>query len=135
MARPPRTRPVTAAEARAHIGKATEFLESAQHSLAEGRHTAATSLAVHAAIAASDAVCGALLGKRSAGQGHEEALKLLKTAGPAGVSIANDLTRLLPLKTKSEYDAADIPVGRARIAVEKAARCVTRARDVVAELS
>src|SRR5690606_32855934 len=59
----------------------------------------------HAGINSADAVCGARLGKRAAGEDHDQVLALLRHAGPDGAEIERDLRRLLPLTTKAEYDA------------------------------
>lgn len=125
MPRPARTRSVSAEQARSYAKKAEEFAQAAASELEAGRAIAATSLAIHAAINAADAVCGARLGKRSAGQDHDEVLAFLGEAGRDGAALEKELRRLLPLKTKAEYDPEDIPVSVARKAVERASRCVT----------
>jgi hypothetical protein len=99
--------------------------------LATSRMIAATSLAVHAGICASDAVTGARIGKRSAGEGHGEALNLLRLSGEDGVDLARILARLIALKPKAEYDPGDIPPATARQAVDWAHRCVAIARKVL----
>jgi hypothetical protein len=128
--RPMRTRPVTNAQVGAYANKAQEYGEAASNELDSERHIAATSLAIHAAINAADAVCGARLGKRAAGEDHDQVLTLLKQAGPDGSAVAKELRRLLPLKTKAEYEPDDIAAGVARKAVERSQRCVAVARAV-----
>lgn len=96
---PGRTRPVSAAQVRAYAAKAQEFAEAAASDLEACRNIAATSLAIHAGINSADAVCGARLGKRAAGEDHDQVLALLRHAGPDGAEIERDLRRLLPLKT------------------------------------
>ena len=71
MPRPGRTKPVSAAQVRSYAAKAEEFAEAAASDLAAGRDIAATSLAIHAGINSADAVCGARLGQRSAGEDHD----------------------------------------------------------------
>lgn len=66
LAKPTRTRPVSAAQVRAYAAKAQEFTDAAASDFEAGRNIAATSLAIHAGINAADAVCGARLGKRAA---------------------------------------------------------------------
>ena len=134
MARGGRTRPVTASQARRYLAKAEEYVEAASSELDAQRGIAATSLAIHAAINAADAVCGVRLGERAAGQDHDEVLVLLKKAGEDGAEVAKELRRLLPLKTKAEYDPDDIPLSTASRAVARAQRCVAVARRVVASL-
>lgn len=87
------------------------------------------SLAIHAAINAADAVCGARLGQRAAGEDHEQVLTLLKQAGTDGTAVEKELRRLLPLKTKTEYEPDDVAPSIATKAVERAKRCVTVARS------
>ena len=65
MPRQMRTRTVTAAHVRAYLGKAEEYLAAASSELKDGRSIAATSLAIHAAINAADAVTGVRLGMRA----------------------------------------------------------------------
>lgn len=130
MAKPPRTRAVSATQVRAYAGKAEEFAEAAASELEAGRTLAATSLSIHAAINAADAVCGARLGKRAAGEDHDQVLVLLRQAGPDGAEVERDLRRLLPLKTKAEYEPDDIAPSVATKAVERAQRCAAMARRV-----
>ncbi len=125
-----RTRPVSAAQARAYVSKAEEYLSAAAAELNAGRTIASTSLAIHAGINASDAVTGVRLGRRAAGQDHDEVLVLLRTAGPDGQAVAKDLMRLLPMKTKAEYEPDDIPRSDAVKAVDRAHRIVEVARRV-----
>jgi HEPN domain-containing protein len=122
---------VSAAQTRAYLAKAQEYLQAAEQELAENRRIAATSLAIHAAINAADAVTGARLGRRAAGQNHDEVLALLREAGPDGTDLAKDLARLLPLKAKAEYDPDDIAKATAAKAVERARRCVQVAHRAV----
>ncbi|MFQ5968629.1 MAG: HEPN domain-containing protein [Acidimicrobiia bacterium] len=130
MPRKVRTRTVSAAQVRAYVAKAEEYVAAASSELEAGRAIAATSLAIHAAINAADAVCGARLGRRAAGQDHDQVLVLLREAGKDGADLEQELRRLLPMKTKAEYEPDDIPVSAASKAVERAQRCVTAARRV-----
>ena len=125
-----RTRPVTAAQVVSYAGKAQEYVDAAGSELDQGRFVAATSLAIHAAINAADAVCGARLGQRAAGEDHDQVLALLNQAGRDGAAVEKGLRRLLPLKTKAEYEPDDIAPAVAAEAVERAQRCVTVARSV-----
>jgi hypothetical protein len=119
-----RTRPVSAAQVRAYASKAQEYADAASNELDSQRYIAATSLAIHATIYASDAVRGARLGKRAAGEDHDQVLTLLRQAGPDGAAVEKELRRLLPLKTKAEYEPDDIAAGVATKAVERAQRCI-----------
>lgn len=126
--RPGRKRPVSAAQVRAYAAKAEEFAEAAASNLGAGRNIAATSLAIHAAINSADAVCGARLGQRAAGDDHDKVLVLLRQAGTDGATVERELRRLLPLKTKAEYEPDDIAPSVASRAVERAQRCVAAAQ-------
>jgi hypothetical protein len=130
-----RTRSVSAAQARAYLSKAEEYLAAAAESLEARRLIAATSLAIHSAINAADVVTGVRLGRRAAGQDHDEALSLLSQAGADGAEVASQLSRLLLLKTKTEYEPDEIPRSVAEKAVERARTCVVSARRVVAAQS
>jgi len=132
MARPMRTKPVSAAQVRAYATKAQEFTDAAVSDLAAGRNIAATSSAIHAGINSADAVCGARLGKRAAGEDHDQVLDPLRQAGPDGTAVERELRRLLPLKTKAEYEPDDIAPSAASKAVERAQRCVAVAVRVAA---
>jgi hypothetical protein len=128
LPRQTRARAVSAGQVRAYVAKAEEYVAAAASELDAGRAIAATSLAIHAAINAADAVCGARLGKRASGQDHDQVLHLLREAGRDGADVERDLRRLLPLKTKAEYEPDDMPNADARRAVERASRCVQIAR-------
>jgi hypothetical protein len=117
-----------------YLAKAEEFLLAATAELEAERSIAATSLAIHAGINAADAVCGARLKKRAAGQDHRETIGLLGQAGDDGSQLAKDLQRLLPMKTTTEYEPDDVPLSKATSAVERAKRCVDVARRVVGSL-
>lgn len=130
MPNPGRTKQVSAAQVRSYAAKAEEFAEAAASDLAAGRNIAATSLAIHAGINSADAVCGARLGKRTAGEDHHQVLILLRQAGSDGAEVERDLRRLLPLKTKTEYDPDEIAPSVAVKAVERAQRCAAVARRV-----
>ena len=134
MPRPTRTKPVSSAQVRAYAGKADEFADAAASEVLAGRYIAATSLAIHAGINAADAVCGARLGERAAGDDHDQVLALLRQAGPDGAKVEKELRRLLPLKTKAEYEPDDVAPRAATQAVERAQRCAQFARAVAAAL-
>ena len=130
MAKATRTKTVSTAQVRSYAAKAAEFVEAAASDLAAGRNIAATSLAIHAGINSADAVCGARLGKRAAGQDHDQVLDLLRQSGPDGAEVERELRRLLPLKTKAEYEPDDIAPAVAGKAVDRAQRCAAVARRV-----
>ena len=132
MPKPMRSKPVSCAQVRAYACKAEEYADAAASEIEAGRYIAATSLAIHAGINAADAVCGARLGERAAGEDHDQVLLLLRQAGPDGTKVEKELRRLLPLKTKAEYEPDDVAPGVVTKALERAQRCVALARTVAA---
>lgn len=126
-----RARPVSRSDVTAYLAKADQYLGAASDSLVAGRTIAATSLAVHAGTNAADALSGARLGVRAAGENHDQVLLLLRQAGPEGTAVARDLARLLPVKARAEYDPDDVAPAVASRAVEQARRCVSTACRVV----
>lgn len=123
---------MSAVQVRAYAAKAQEFAEAAASDLEADRKIAATSLAIHAGINSADAVCGARLGQRAGGEDHDQVLILLRQAGPDGAEVERELRRLLPLKTKAEYEPDDIAPSVAAKAVDRAQRCAAVARRVAA---
>ena len=123
---------MTLGQVRCYLGKAEEFLAAAHQSLDTGFTLAATSLAVHAGISASGAICGARTGERAAGSDHSKAVALLEQAGREGKDAARLLTRLTPLKNRAEYEPQDVSKATATRAVDQAERIVQIARQVVA---
>lgn len=111
-------------DARAYAAKAEEYLEAAEQDLENGRYNAATSAAVHAGINAADAITGALRGTRSSDRDHSRAVDLLEDSGKDGKSASKHLARLIPLKTKAEYDVGTVPRPKAESAVKNASRLV-----------
>lgn len=57
---------------------------------------------------------------------------LLRQAGPDGAKVEKELRRLLPPKTKAEYEPDDVAPSVATKAVDRAQRCVVVARSVAA---
>ncbi|HVC69801.1 MAG TPA: hypothetical protein VNC61_06000 [Acidimicrobiales bacterium] len=126
-----KTRKASPGVAEAHLSKAREYLRAATDSLALDNRVAATGNAVHAGIAAADAIAAALVGSVWAGE-HSQAPAHLEKAGADGRQAATQLRRLLPLKTKAEYDPAPISAGDARAALKAAERMVAIAERIVA---
>ena len=118
-------------DARAHLAKAREFLEAAQVSHDLGLYNAATSDAVISGINSKDAVCLRLTGRTRKSDHHTDAVTELKAAGPAGAGLAPTLSRLLKLKTKSQYQSESIAAADAARAIEWATRLLEGAETVV----
>jgi hypothetical protein len=124
---------VKPADAVAYVVKAAEFLRAAQDSLQLGNRTAATGNAVHAGIAASDAIAAALVGSVSQGD-HADAPGHLDSIGGDARVAARQLRQLLPLKSLAEYDPRPMSVTEARRAVTAAERLVALAERVVSRV-
>lgn len=123
-----KTASLTTNDIRAYAAKAEEYLEAAEQDLEDGRYNAAASAAVHAGINAADAITGALRGLRSADADHGRAVDLLDSSGKEGKEASKYLARLIPLKTKAEYDPGTVPPSKAESAVKNATRLVEIAR-------
>lgn len=100
-----RTQPCTAAMRQGRLRKAEQFLSAAEtvRDIADGHDDIAdayVTLCVHAGIAAADVICCARLGEHAQGEGHQEAIALLKLAAP---QLTRHLNTLLGLKTRSGY--------------------------------
>lgn len=59
--------------------------------------------AISAGIAATDAICGAVIGERANDQDHRAAVELLATVKPDGSTLAGRLRRLLKDKSLLQY--------------------------------
>ncbi len=116
-----KTQPASAADA--YLVKASEFLRAAEDALYLANHSAATGNAVHAGIAAADAIAAVRSGSIWRGP-HDQASLHLERAGTEGKQAARHLRRLIPLKTRAEYDPAPIRAADARAAVTAAERMV-----------
>lgn len=116
------------AGARARLKEARVYLAMAE--LAGSGNSAenkvAGSNAILAGIAAADAICGLVLGERSAGDDHTQAINLLKKAIHPSTKAATSLKRLLTQKTPVQYGADAISAG-------EAADLIKWARDILQE--
>lgn len=118
-------------DARTHLRKAREFLDASEMSLELGLFNAAASNAVTSGINAKDAICLALTGKTAKSDDHRNAVSELRQAGLSTRPLASTLERLLKLKTRSQYQAADISRTDAAKSVEWAASLMNGARSIV----
>ncbi len=119
-------------EARQHLAKAQEFLLAAERDVKDVLYNAATSSAVLAGINAKDAICLRLTGRTGKSEDHRQAAPELAAAGPAGKELETTFSRLLRLKSKSQYESTPIARETAIKAVEWATRMVDKAEEVVA---
>jgi uncharacterized protein (UPF0332 family) len=89
------------------LKKAEECFHAAKNSFVSQEWNAATINAIHSCIAACDAICVYFLGKRHAGESHEDAVSLFKTIKSSGEEIninANRILRILRIKNMAEYE-------------------------------
>ena len=116
------------AGARSRLKEAHLYLSAAEllNSGGAAENKVAGSNAIMAGIAAVDAICGLMLGVRSAGDDHALAVGLVKKATHPSTKAANSLKRLLTQKTPVQY-------GADAISASEAADLVRWARDVVQE--
>jgi len=87
--------------------RAEECLHAAQNSFSIQEWNASAINAIHSCIAACDAMCVYFLGKRHAGEDHEEAVSLFTTIKSRNEMIkinANRLLRVLRMKNMAEYE-------------------------------
>lgn len=94
------------ADATGHLAKAREFLDAAAAAHAAGQHSAAASSAVVAGINAKDTICMVLTATTGKSEDHCVASTELRRAGPLGAGCANDLDRLLSIKSRVRYQSA-----------------------------
>ncbi len=128
------TRPASAADARAYLDKALEFLRAAEDSLELGNRVAAAGNAVHAGIAAADAITAARATVVWKGEHSQSPAHLERVGGDDGRKAAPHLRRLLPLKNRAEYDPDPISAAEAKAAVTAAARMVRIAEQTVKQV-
>ena len=129
-----RTRSVEKTRYLLFLDRAVEFLDAARDCLSRGHYQAAVSNAVHAAIAAVDAVTVFHVGKRGVPQRHEDAVHLLGTLGLPESEVeprTRQLRRLLGLKTKAEYTDDLVTAHEAEGSVQDAERLVAWAKKRV----
>src|SRR3954447_6823187 len=130
-----RTQDCSKGQARNRLGHAGKFLEVAEMTAGEAGDveygSAAAALAVLAGIAAADAACCAALGRRSRGQDHRQAAKLVEQVEPGGPRAAKSLRRLLSLKDEAQYGVFDVGGGDLQAAIRQAKTLVDFAAAAV----
>jgi uncharacterized protein (UPF0332 family) len=101
-------------EARAHLAKATEFLHAAELAADMKPYNAATSNAVTSGINAKDAICLKMTGKTGKSDAHADAVGELRRPGASSSHLAtskrlsNALSRLLSVKSRSQYESKSV---------------------------
>lgn len=129
---------MTAAEslnyARRYLGKAREYLETAQDSLDLERPTAAAGNAIHAGINAKDAVVTALTGTTAKTRDHGTAAAELRRslAGRADAAAAEKALReLISMKGDVEYGTTAPTTAQATQLARRARTLVELADDII----
>lgn len=129
---PPKSRHHDREEARAYAQWAAELCGVARTTAAKGLWRAAAVNAIHAAIAAGDAVCVASLGYRSSSHAHTEAAQLLALSGaPDAAKKAEQFRLILALKSRVEYEARPPTHGECELVVQRAGRFVKWALETL----
>jgi hypothetical protein len=93
--------------------------------------SAAAALAVLAGIAAADAACCHVLGRRSRGQDHRPATELVGQIEPDGQQASNALRRLLDLKDQAHYGLFDVSGDNLTTALRQAEGLISFATDAL----
>ncbi len=121
-------------EARLYLAKGQQFSAEANTAISNSRNDAAMLNAVHAAISATDAVCVALAGRRSADPDHQRAADLLQEIGGRSRGIAShvrQLRMLLAKKNAVEYESRQASAKEASEAAQRAERLVSWASETI----
>lgn len=118
-------------DAKAHLRKAREFLDSAQLNLDVDLYSAATSAAVTSGINSKDAICLKLAGRTNKAEDHKQAVAELRKAGAAAAKLAPALARLIAVKKKAQYQADGMIRTDAIKAVERATTLYEGAVEIV----
>ncbi len=120
---------MTKVEARARLREAHTYLDAAELFSAGGsmaENKVAGSNAILAGIAGADAICAIVLGERSAGDDHAQAVDLLRKATSPSKKTSNCLARLLTDKTPVQYGADSL-------SSNDLANLIRWAKEIVAE--
>jgi hypothetical protein len=141
-----RRQPCRGKEALSRLKQADGYLEVAKTVISDSQrpekysynHVAA-GIAVLAAVAASDAICCELLGERSRGQDHHDAISLLGTIRYGSESgrldrarrLAEALRVALAAKDESHYGLSLLGPTQVRKAVRAAEQLVAAGHDVL----
>jgi len=120
-----RRTPCTIADAKARLHDAEAFLEAAE--TASDPDVIATN-AIHAAIAAADAICCVALRERSADGNHGAAVDLLAQVDK---SLSAAFRRALDRKAQAAYEARDIAASDAKACVRQTTALLDAARSRV----
>ncbi len=132
-----RTEECVRAQAITRLSHATAFLDAARLYADEPDsplpyEQVAASTAILAGIAASDALCCALAGRRSRSQDHRTAQELLaQLRHPDAARLVKALSRLLDLKDTAHYGTLTVTEKEAQQAIKAATALVNTARNIL----
>lgn len=119
-------------EALEYLEAAHEFQAAAEASAAAGRWRAAGLDAIHAAIAAADAVCVFEVGERSSSSSHDDASGLLARSGAPGArEKAEQLTAVLELKSQVAYESGLVKRSSAEVLLKRSRRLLDWAHELL----
>lgn len=128
----PRTqaaRPCTENFAAARLTKASGFMEAAELTRtfddAGQLRDALVTLCIHSGIASADVICCKRLGEHYSGENHSAAADVLARADD---ELAEQLRRLLRIKTKAGYSGAPASADDEKVANRAATRLLAAAR-------
>jgi len=101
-----KTRDVSKSLYRNYLKKANECLHAANNSFSAQEWNSSTISAIHACISGCDAMCVYFLGKRNAGENHNDTVALFKTIkNDESINTnANRILRVLRVKNMAEYE-------------------------------
>lgn len=120
--------------AKVFLGKAEEYLASAQDNLSQDRFTVAAGDAIHSGISAKDAIVTALTGTTGKGKDHIMAVAESRRSLGDRVETASAeraLRELVAAKSEVEYGATAIPASRASALVRRASILCELASKIV----
>jgi hypothetical protein len=119
----------TAAALEAKIQKSEQFQVMAEVAVDLKAYDAACSLAVSAGINASDAAIMQGGSPRPAGSDHSSAVSLLRRI--AGNSTAQQLSGLLRVKNRAQYDVTRCTMADATEAVKRSGRLLDKSKGLI----
>ena len=116
-----------------YLQRADECFHAAQTSFQAQEWTATAINAIHAGIAACDAMCVFYLGKRHAGETHNESVALFKSINESDDlrKNAQRLTRLLSIKNMAEYEERLVYQAEAEHAIKDCERFLEYVKDTL----
>ena len=123
-------RPCPEGFAAARLAKATAFMDAPELTSAfddtQELRDAFVTRGIHSGIASSDVICCRRLGEYHSSENHSTAVGILATVDS---SLAEQLRRLLSLKTKAAYSGAPASADDAKAAQRAACRLLEAARS------